>query len=297
MHRTFDAPRPWTGSSDHVVRKSASSHLPRRHKAALLLAMKPTAPRATALVVALACLVAAAHAQAATGRLVAALPDAALDAALNGRFVATTAGRVDRAAVAAALNQGVAAGFIAQGTDDQSNVGLGVVTFKAATAANAQAFVRANAALFSSVEAEQKFSIVQRRIKSPPPPAPLRPPPPPQSPPPPPFVPPPPALLDSDTCSTATNLWGLDVLCVPVPANRCCRALTRSLGSQRCAHRLRARQQLQLGAVLKRHSCSRVRDRHRRVRRPGRVWHACVSHIHLRDGLVVLRRHARLGRR
>ena len=160
-------------------------------------------------------------AQVSTPRLVAAHPDAALDAQVVDRFVATTSRQVTRALAAEVIARGVASGLIARGTEDLGNVGLGVVTFKA-TAANAQAFQRANAALFTSVEAEQRFSIARPTAS-----ARASPPPPPRASPP----PYPPSLILSDTCSTVTDLWGLDVLCVPKNAMGCTAAHR--------AHRLR----------------------------------------------------------
>ena len=122
----FVTPRSWC---------DGSSALPRCHTAAPLRTMKPAAPRGAAALalVAFACLASLARAQTSTPRLVSAYPDAALDARLVGRFVATTARGVDRTAAAGAINRGVAAGLIAHGSDDLSNVGLGVVTFKAST--------------------------------------------------------------------------------------------------------------------------------------------------------------------
>ena len=169
--------------------------------------MMNAAPRsAAALVLAsLCCFATTATAQISTPRLVAAHPDAALDAQLVDRFVATTSRQVNHALAAEAINRGAAAGLVTRGTEDLSNVGLGVVTFKA-SAANAAAFQRANAALFTSVEAEQRFSIARPTAS-----ARASPPPPPRASPP----PYPPAVFLSDTCSTATDLWGLDVLCAP----------------------------------------------------------------------------------
>ena len=158
------------------------------------------------VLVSLCCFAALAAAQISTPRLVAAHPDTALDAQLADRYVASTSRQVNRALAAEAINSGVAAGFIARGTEDLRNVGLGVVTFKA-TAANAQAFQRANAAIFTGVEADQRFSIARPTAS-----ARASPPPPPRASPP----PYPPSLVLSDTCSNATDLWGLDVLCVPL---------------------------------------------------------------------------------